>query len=281
MMSRAQPTETISFPVLTYTDALPRNDLRTLDEGLRRQEFTTGQWDFRQPSPGDGWFRKPPPGEGAAFDFRITAPPDEAIPPIAWTPTEQHMIGIALGSPGLLKQDAALPPPRFNTSIFAPGHDGQRLTHKPSKWKKIGGLFKAKNALTSHQDETHTGELKPPHECRERPRKTKDRKNSTEEWPTLEIDPAQSRIHQSPQRSRKFSLSGNKAPKDQPQPSVQGPLLNIDIPDVQMERYSVMFSNVVNKNQRPSLLARRAKTLDNLQVPDANVCHIHSQAYQH
>jgi hypothetical protein len=33
-------------------------------------------------------------------------------------------------------------------------------------------------------------------------------------------------------------------------------LLSVDIPDVQMERYSVMFSNVVNKNQKPSLLAR-------------------------
>jgi hypothetical protein len=268
VMSRTQPTDTISFPVLTYTDALPRNDLQTL-EGSRQEP--TGQWDFRQPSPGDGWFGKPLPAEGATFDFRITAPPDEAISSTARTPT--GMIGIALGSPGMLKQAQALPPPRFDTSIFAPGHNGQGLTHKPSKWKKIGGLFKAKNAFTN-QDEMHTGEPKPPHEYRqfEKPRKTKERKNSTEEWPKLETEPTQSRVHQSPQRSRKFSLSGNKAPKEQPQPNVQGPLLNVDIPDVQMERYSVMFSNVVNKNQRPSLLARRAKTLDNLQVPNANVC---------
>jgi hypothetical protein len=271
VMSRTQPTETISFPVLTYTDALPRADLHTLDAAAQRQEATAGLWDFRQPSPGDGWFRKPPPGQGATFDFRLTASPDEAIQSTARTPTEQQMIGIALGSPGLLKQNEALPPPRFDPSIFAPGQS--ELTHKPSKWKKIGGLFKAKNALTSHQDEERTGEPKPEHEYRlyEKSRKTKEKKDSTEEWPKLEVDPFQGRVNQNPQRSRKFSLSGNKAPKEQPQPSVQGPLLSVDIPDIQMERYSVMFGNVVNKNQRPSLLARRAKTLDNLQVPNANV----------
>ncbi|KAJ5330149.1 hypothetical protein N7452_010539 [Penicillium brevicompactum] len=268
VMSHTQPTETISFPVLTYTDALPRSDLQAL-EPSQRQELAC-QWDFRQPSPGDGWFRRPPPSEGTTFDFRITAPPDEAIRTHARTPAEQHMIGIALGSPGLLKQKEDLPPPRFDTSIFT--ENGQGLTHKSSKWKKIGGLFKAKNALTSSPEEMHSGESKPPHEYRqfEKPRKTKERKNSTEEWPTLEIDPPQSRVQQNPKRGRKFSLSGNKAPKTQPEPTNPGPLLNINIPDVQMERYSVMFSDVVNKNQRPSLLARRAKTLDNLQVPDAN-----------
>lgn len=183
------------------------------------------------------------------------------------------MIGIALGSPGLLKQNEALPPPRFDTSIFS--GNGQGLTHKPSKWKKIGGLFKAKQALTSSPEEMHTAEAKLPHEYRqfEKPRKTKERKNSTEEWPAVEVDPPQNRTHESPKRGRKFSLSGNKAPKSQPQPPPNpGPMLSVNIPDVQMERYSVMFRDVVDKNQRPPLLARRAKTLDNLQVPDVNVC---------
>jgi hypothetical protein len=185
------------------------------------------------------------------------------------------MIGIALGSPRLLKQDEALPPPRFDTSVFAQGQCECGLSHKTSKWKKIGGLFKAKNALTSHQDGMRDGEPKPEHEYRmyEKPRKTKERKNSTEESPNLEVDPTQARVNPNQQRSRKFSLSCTKAPKEQPQPSpsVQGPLLSVDIPDIQMERYSVMFGNVVSKNQRPPLLARRAKTLDNLQVPNSNV----------
>jgi hypothetical protein len=76
----------------------------------------------------------------------------------------------------------------------------------------------------------------------------------------------------SPQRSRKLSLPGRKANKPQvPEKGEKSRLLEIDIPDVQMERYSVMFSQVMKKNQRPSLLARRSKTLDNLRLPNNQV----------
>ncbi|CRL17434.1 unnamed protein product [Penicillium camemberti] len=272
VQSRTQPTkDTISFPVLTYSDALPRNDLHTLETSQHpAQPAMVGQWDFSQPSTGDGWFRKPPPAEGATFDFRITAPPDEAIQTTrsGRTQTEEHMIGIALGSPGLLTKDEPLPPPRFDTSIFAE----RDPAHKPSKWKKIGGFFKAKNALTSLPDSAQESEVKPQsnnYKLPEKPQKARLRKNSMEEWPKIEIDPRNmpGRSIQTPQRSRTLSL-GNKPPKVEP--STQRLLLSVDIPDVQMERYSVMFSDVVNKNQKPSLLARRARTLDNLRVPDAN-----------
>ncbi|KAJ5943788.1 hypothetical protein N7516_003956 [Penicillium verrucosum] len=272
VQSRTQPTEdTISFPVLTYSDALPRNDLRSLEASQYPvQPAMIGQWDFSQPSTGDGWFRKPPPAEGATFDFRITAPPDEAIQTTrsGRTQTEEHMIGIALGSPGLLTKDEPLPPPRFDTSIFA----ARDSAHRPSKWKKIGGFFKAKNALTSLSDNAQESEVKPQsnnYKLPEKPQKARLRKNSTEEWPKVEIDSRNmaGRSIQAPQRSRALSL-GNKPPKVEP--STQRLLLSVDIPDVQMERYSVMFSDVVNKNQKPSLLARRARTLDNLRVPDAN-----------
>ncbi|KAJ5301604.1 hypothetical protein PENANT_c002G10486 [Penicillium antarcticum] len=268
--SRTQPTETISFPVLTYSDALPRNDLRDLDEQARKrltQAGIVGQWDFRQPSPVEGWFRRPPPGPGANFDFQVTSPPDEAIPSTNGAP-EQYMIGVALGSPGMINKDEPLPPPRFDTAIFEPGRMTQSPQgYKPSKWKKIGGLFKVKNAL-SPPNQLHGSVANQP----EKSNKSKERNNSLEEWPAFELDPkaVMGGINQSPprSRSRKFSLSGRKAPPEEP--PVQRPLLSVDIPDIQMERYSVMFSNVVNKNERPSLLARRAKTLDNLRVPDAN-----------
>jgi hypothetical protein len=139
--------------------------------------------------------------------------------------------------------------------------------YKQSKWKKIGGLFKAKNTLTSPSNQLHGSLAQQP----EKSNKPKERNNSLEEWPAFEVDPKaiMGGINQSPPRPRKFSLSGRKAPPEEP--PVQRPLLSVDIPDIQMERYSVMFSDVVNKNERPSLLARRAKTLDNLRVPDANV----------
>ncbi|KAJ5616495.1 hypothetical protein N7537_001609 [Penicillium hordei] len=272
VQSSTQPNkDTISFPVLTYSDALPRNDLRSLEASQHpAQPAMIGQWDFSQPSTGDGWFRKPPPAEVATFDFRITEPPDEAIQSTrsGRTQTEEHMIGIALGSPGLLTKDEPLPPPRFDTSIYAE----RDSANKPSKWKKIGGFFKAKNALTSLPDSAQESEVKPQssnYKLPEKPQKARLRKNSTEEWPKVEIDPRNmpGRSIQAPQRSRTLSL-GNKPPKVEP--STQRLLLSVDIPDVQLERYSVMFSDVVNKNQKPSLLARRARTLDNLRVPDAN-----------
>jgi hypothetical protein len=273
VQSHTQSKETISFPVLTYTDALPRNDLQSLEASQRPTQPIMGQWDFSQPSTGDGWFRKPPPSQSATFDFCLTAPPDEAIQSTrsGRTQTDHHMIGIALGSPGLLNKDQALPPPRFDESIFAE----KDSANKPSKWKKIGGFFKAKNAFTSPSDAAQETTFKPQinkDNLPEKPHKARLRKNSTEEWPKIEVDPRSmpmpGRSDQTPQRSRNFSL-GNKAPKEESSP--RDLLLSVDIPDIQMERYSVMFSNVVNKNQKPSLLARRAKTLDNLRVPDANV----------
>ncbi|KAJ5835312.1 hypothetical protein N7447_001338 [Penicillium robsamsonii] len=272
VQSRTQSKETISFPVLTYTDALPRNDLQSLEASQRPIQPMIEKWDFSQPSAGDGWFRKPPPDQGATFDFRLTAPPDEAIQSTrpGRTQTEQHMIGIALGSPGMLDKDEPLPLPRFDTSMFAE----RDSANKPSKWKKIGGFFKAKNAFTSPPDAPQETTFKPQinkDKLPEKPHKARLRKNSTEEWPKLEVDPRKmpmpGRSDQTPLRSRNISLS-NKAPTEEP--STQGLLLSVDIPDIQMERYSVMFSNVVHKNQKPSLLARRAKTLDNLRVPDAN-----------
>ncbi|KAJ5188966.1 hypothetical protein N7491_005288 [Penicillium cf. griseofulvum] len=272
VQSHTQSKETISFPVLTYTDALPRNDLQSLEASQRPVQPVMGQWDFSQPSTGDGWFRKPPPSQSATFDFCLTAPPDEAIQSTrsGRTQTEQHMIGIALGSPGMLNKDEDLPPPRFDTSIFAE----KDSANKPSKWKKIGGFFKAKNAFISPPDAAQETTFKPQinkDKLPEKPHKARLRKNSTEEFPKMEIDPRNmpmpGRSGQTTQRSRNFSL-GNKAPQEEP--STRDLLLSVDIPDIQMERYSVMFSNVVNKNQKPSLLARRAKTLDNLRVPDAN-----------
>ncbi|CAI7617168.1 unnamed protein product [Penicillium glandicola] len=262
VQSHTQSKETISFPVLTYTDALPRNDLHSV-EASRHPTPMNAQWDFTQPSTGDGWFKKP--SQATTFDFRITAPPDEAIQPTRSDRNRnEHMIGIALGSPGMINNES-LPPPRFDTSIFAP-ETGP--ANKPSKWKKIGGFFKAKNAFTSPPD-AQESEFKPQsdiYKLPEKPRKARLRKNSTEEWPKLEIDPMKM-PSQTALRSRSYSL-GNKALKEQP--GTQGLLLSVNIPDVQMERYSVMFSDVVNKNKRPSLLARRAKTLDNLRVPDAH-----------
>lgn len=256
--------DAISFPVLTYTDAEPRNDLREINNG--QHHFGKGedvtQWQFPRPQPGmDDRSRKPPPGGIATFDFQLTAPPEEATPASARSarsPIGMHTIGVALGSPGMVSSEEILPPPRFNTSMFNQGQSPR----KASKWKKIGGLFKAKSALTSPIQAEKEHLIK---------EKSLKKEEMTEEWPKIETQPKQPGTNASPQRTRKFSFSQRKSSKDKNASGRTSPILDVNIPDVHMERYSVMFGNVMTKNQKPSLLARRSKTLDNLHVPSAKV----------
>lgn len=280
--SRTAPTEeAISFPVLTYSDAAPRSDLCDIDERAKHQENqqSLAQFEFPRPSSGDGRSRrKPPPGTVATFDFRVTAPPDEVVPSHAMLDRSPIGVGIALGSPGMVDSKDNLPPPRFNTSIFTEQQKGQSQQSQPlrkaSKWKKIGGLFRAKSALASPTRPRPPPMTLPNHAAAMD--KQTSQKAGTEEWPRIESDPKYATTKAAsttPSRSRKFSLSNKKSPKESN--GDLGPRLEIDIPDVQMERYSVMFSNVMNKNQRPSLLARRSKTLDSVQVPHNSVSTSH------
>ncbi|KAJ5949816.1 hypothetical protein N7454_001400 [Penicillium verhagenii] len=266
--ARAQH-DTISVPVLTYTDALPRDDLRDITKSQRQMNHVKQH--LPQPASAHELLSKklPSPSPSAKFDFQLTAPPEEDIPASARSnrsPVGMHSIGVALGSPGLVDAQATLPPPRFNVGMF--DEEGSQ-PRKSSKWKKIGGLFKAKNALTSPTG-TRTGtqkEMGPKDKLNTNTRTPRKKDDVTEEWPKIEVELKVGNSI-SPKRSRKFSLSGRKDSKDKGLGGL-GLMLDVDIPDVQMERYSVMFSNVMTKNHKPSLLARRSKTLDNLRVPSA------------
>ncbi|KAJ5798562.1 uncharacterized protein N7503_007858 [Penicillium pulvis] len=260
--TRTVQNETISVPVLTYTDALPRDDLRDINPSERQVDHTR-QANFPRTRVADGQSKEL--GASPKFDFQLTAPLDELTPTSARSfrsPVGSHTIGVALGSPGLMRPQDELPPPRFNTGVF---NEGSEHPRKSSKWKKIGGLFRAKNAMTSPTNSPPT----PPKDVgpKDRPNTSKAarKEDVSEEWPKIEVEP-QVGHNISPKRSRKFSISGRKDSRDK---GVASPMLDVNIPDVQMERYSVMFSNVMNKNHKPSLLARRSKTLDNLRVPSA------------
>lgn len=263
--TRTAQNETISVPVLTYTDALPRDDLRDINPPERQMDHAK-QRGFSRTRGADGQSKEL--GASPKFDFQLTAPPDELTPTSARSnrsPVGSHSIGVALGSPGLVDSQEALPPPRFNTGVF---DEGSEMPRKSSKWKKIGGLFRAKNALASP---TSTLPNPPPKDVGPKDKPNTNRaarkEDVSEEWPKIEVEPKIGH-HISPKRSRKYSISGRKDSKDK---GVASPMLDVNIPDVQMERYSVMFSNVMNKNHKPSLLARRSKTLDNLRVPSAQV----------
>lgn len=286
--SRTTPDmDAISFPVLTYTDALPRNDLRDIKNNGSAQlsnRAKVSKYEFPRPRAADGHGgQKVPSGVAmaASFDFRVTAPPDEVFPSKTGendSPGGIPRIGLALGSPSMLDSRDNLPPPRFNTEIFSQEQVGQPpLPRKSSKWRKIGGLFKAKHALAMPIDEPKPLPRPPaPKKNSEQSTGPTHTRGSTEEWPIIEVNskPAPVDNNSCPERRRKLSLSGKKANKDRPSEKGQkstGLFLEVDIPNVQMERYSVMFSQVMNKNQRPSLLARRSKTLDNLRLPNNQV----------
>ncbi|KAJ5272893.1 hypothetical protein N7478_008018 [Penicillium angulare] len=271
-----QDDDTISFPVLTYTDAEPRHDLQDIhiSGSQHHSNENVTQWDFPRPKAAEGRSSRkpPPPSIGATFDFQLTAPPDEIIPlsaRSARSPIGLHTIGVALGSPGILGSHNELPPPRFNASVHRSEQSPQL---GKSRWKKIGGLFKAKNALalptTNADGTTVNGEVHSKDKANTNPNKTK-KEEATEEWPKIEVESKSSGDKNTPaKRSRKFSFSNKKSFKEKN--GDVSPMLELNIPDVQMERYSVMFSNVMTKNQRPSLLARRSKTLDHLRVPSSN-----------
>ncbi|GIJ88242.1 hypothetical protein Asppvi_007160 [Aspergillus pseudoviridinutans] len=297
--SRApEAIEIISNPVLKYSDALPRTDLRDVESvanNSRPVNRTVAQWDFQRPRTADG--RKPiKKGQGLnpGFDFQIAVPPAEAVP-LPKSPDDDpnaNMIGIALGSPRMAEPQSIRskmqeqPPVLTSASSAQPSPQTRPLKRKPSKWRKIGGLFKAKNALSATpnqpfyqlrcneewplQESTHSVDYE--HQCEAEKLEAENMAPTPPNLPNLEIWPCpagdnepksyvQSNLETAPQASAKTNdlVPGAK-------PRTTGPFLQIDIPDVQLERYSVMFGGVLNKNE-PSLLKRRSKTLEDVRIP--------------
>ncbi|KAL4787159.1 hypothetical protein BJX76DRAFT_364242 [Aspergillus varians] len=268
--SRSPPqAKGISQPVLKHTDALPRNDLRDIERGVSYSR-PMQQVVKTRPHPGmsDGRnARRIAEFPGPAFDLQVTNPPDNVSRASdATLGINEGMIGIALGSPRLLEsQNTAskaqqAPPP-------TPPEDEKpslALQRKSSKWRKIGGLFKAKSAAASsanhpfYQVRTMNEELSPSqgsiHSADYKPReKSKSRTKpieNTEVWPCL-VSENEALAHQ----------------QDSSKPKVPGSLLQVEIPQVEMERYSVMFGGLLNNN-RPTLLDRRSKTLESVAIPD-------------
>ncbi|GFF82999.1 hypothetical protein IFM61606_00530 [Aspergillus udagawae] len=296
--SRApEAIEIISNPVLKYSDALPRTDLRDVESvanNSRPVNRAVAQWDFQRPRTADG--RKPiKKGQGLnpGFDFQITVPPAEAVP-LPKSPDDDanaNMIGIALGSPrmaqpqSILSQMQEQPPVSTSASSEQVSPQTKPPKRKPSKWRKIGGLFKAKNALAATpnqpfyqvrcneewplQESTHSVDYE--HQCEADKLETENLASTPPNPPSLEIWPCpdgekepksyiQSNLETAPQDSAK----NNDLPPSAKRTA--GPFLQIDIPDVQLERYSVMFGGVLNRNE-PSLLKRRSKTLEDVRIP--------------
>ncbi|KAL2001019.1 hypothetical protein VTN02DRAFT_2332 [Thermoascus thermophilus] len=293
------PGGSISNPTLTHTDAEPRNDLLSLREVSanipppHRSGAVSGINSERtesrsRQSQGQDW-----PTAKPTFDSQVTAPPAKAIS--SYTAVDNapdcNMIGIALGSPGMVN-------PLNQTTADVPEVHGAedvaraQLRRKPSKWKKFGDLFRSKTAAAPPSNppfcQVQTGVNDPPpqasgdsvarpevqsqsqHDFRRQKtlRKSVYRKEDNKirgAWQQQEGGHINGH-HKHDEDSERQGLAQNEqAPKFSF--DVSGPLLQVEIPNIQLERYSVMFGSVLGKNKPSTLLARRSKTLDNLVAP--------------
>ncbi|RHZ56421.1 uncharacterized protein CDV56_106994 [Aspergillus thermomutatus] len=284
-----QPMELISNPVLKYSDALPRTDLRDVDNVAngRPVNRAVAQWDLQRPRTADGRKQiKKGQGLNPGFDFRIAIPPAEAVP-LPKSPDDDpnsHMIGIALGSPrmaepqSMLSQMQEQPPVSTSASSEQASPQASPPKRKPSKWRKIGGLFKAKNGMAATanqpfyqvrcneewplQESTHSVDYQQQCEAEN----TAPPPPNLEIWPCLEAENEPKSNDQSNLVTAPHDSAKNNGLVSDAKPRTAGPFLQIDIPDVQLERYSVMFGGVLNQNE-PSLLKRRSKTLEDVSIP--------------
>ena len=194
---------------------------------------------------------------------------------------DPSMIGVALGSPSQLQPTYPRLPGQ--SSLTKMNVEGPSLSDdyfedpanksKGARWKKIGGLFRAKNALLEEQVPSPFHQLSRPYAF----------PAGTETPSSLRSRPSESGPREHDAKflfDRILGSNGQLAPQKYAvdplhQASTQRPslhnssptslrLLDVKIPNVQMERYSVMFGSLLDKQEPPSLLARRDKTLNKL-----------------
>lgn len=250
--SRANTANQISQPVLTFSNAAPREDLQVLPPVESARPYTA--------KAGRSLNSRGRQNVNQAFDFTVTEPSEvpsaSELSSLNDHGADAHVIGIALGSPSMA------PPPQYPPSA-SEKQDMTSVTgslrRKPSKWKKFGGLLKAKQPGM---------------------------KRMREGFYQLDIETAQeeniSSVQHLMSQTEVPATSGRKRnvktppPKDQrrshtvdnQRTNTAGALLKVDIPTVQMERYSVMFRSVLGETPSSNLLARRSKALDQLHVHD-------------
>lgn len=205
----------------------------------------------------------------------------------------QGEIGMALGSPShapVAWQDHSVEtyirhesPDQMDGSVD--GSWDNQPKPKPSRWKVFGGIFggtkKPQPAFYQLQPEV-TQQPGPDHgqEPASSEKRPKSRGRGWSNSTRRKNKPEMSRSNTVP---TSFDMSGGRATTGTPEITLDGGplienasrfaqkgagLLDVDIPSVQMERYSIMFSGVLQKPQQTSssLLARRQATLDKLKT---------------
>jgi hypothetical protein len=192
-----------------------------------------------------------------AFDFTVTQPPEGplTVDELAGLNggMDSHAIGIALGSPSMVA------PPQYHPIEWSsPSSERQDLStttasntgslrRKPSKWKKLGGMLKGSRQNDGRRTREGFYQLEM-------------NKSQDETLPVIQNpDYKQPIVSVSPRfNDDRWEDHHQKTPADS--------LLTVNIPTVEMERYSVMFRSVLGEKPSSNLLARRSKALNQLHV---------------
>jgi len=188
---------------------------------------------------------------------------------------EDHMIGMALGSPShppFVQSNAhdQLPPPVIDAEVHT--HPEGMVEAKPTnakagKWKKFGGLFKPKHNPTT-QSTANTSLLSQTQIAGRDIDATE-----SKPLPLPKDTPLPGQVLEHPIPASMDSTETEDVEDNFPTLlRVELPKLEVNIPDVHMDRYSVMFGNLLERRQSTNLLSRRSKVLEKLKTTsDENV----------
>lgn len=205
--------------------------------------------------------------------------------------THRHMeIGMALGSP---THQTTIWSPHVQSQAPVREYSPESLEEwqtstispkrKASKWKKWGGLFGRKSSDSSveySQPQTEVQTMhgtdymtfpEPPTEIPRSRARTNSERKTVKHKPDIQranTAPVDFQLQESkelPKGPKQFSILTETR---SPEIKLDGrPLLDVDIPTIEMERYSVMFGSLIKPtSSASSLLARRQATLDRLKM---------------
>ena len=213
---------------------------------------------------------------------------------------EEAGIGMALGSPSQQPNSWQSPPPFESARSWSPDEPPSPFVparQKSRRWKLLGGLFggSKKQSLASEpqpfyqlqpelvnqttETAEHANFAEPTIHSDGRADRPGNRGRAYSERHNVKSKPDMRRANtvpmnfdsQDPERERmktpKTTLDGGLM--NQLESHRSGLMLNVDIPSIQMERYSVMFGSVLQKPtsaSSSSLLARRQATLERLKT---------------
>lgn len=210
-----KPTDPISHPVLRYTDAHPRDDLRDLGDAATCSPPQVAH--FHRPAGRPQEKRRPAPG----LDLKAVPPAEMSA---SMDALHEGMIGIALGSPRMV--ESQMIESQMASHIRQDSHSVPDQPGKSSKWRKIGGLFKAK-----------------------RPNQPFYQVRPNNDWPLgsyADVSPTEASPEGQEAHARDKRDQWPQFKPDRPK-GTESPFLQVEIPNVQLERYSVMFGGLLGK----------------------------------